>query len=362
MRPLLFWVALGTLTAAASAAAQAPGARLEILADEERDELRIVIGPIDLPARTSHHALEQLPVMTGVVPVAASLCGFRTELVDGEGRPVPPGLLHHVNVIDPDHRELFLPISRRLFAAGSETGSARMPGWLLGVPLREGQRLVVSTMFHNPTDASYQDVQLRIVMRYKPEGSFWPLFQVYPFQVDVLFPVGDKSFDLPPGRSEISYEGSPAAAGRVLAVGGHLHDFAVALRFEDATSGKVLWEGKPIEDEHGHLVGVPVAHLWKRLGARIKPDHVYRVTAIYENSTGDTIRGGGMGVIGGVFLPLDSKAWPAPDPKDPLYVADFRHYMRLEGEGGEHGEHGGHGGHGDPGGERPAGQHRHDGP
>jgi hypothetical protein len=213
-----------------------------------------------------------------------------------------------------------------------------MPGWLIGVPLEKGQRLIVSSMLHNPTATSYEGVVLRIALLYKPEESLWPIFEVYPFQMDVKFPVGPKSFDLPPGRSEVHYEARPAVAGRILAIGGHMHDLGVALRFEDVTSGQVLWETRPVTNERGELVSVPVGEFWRRLGVPIRPEHTYRVTVVYENPTGDTIYGGGMGVVGGVFLPKEPEAWPAPDFEDPIYTADLRHALRLDGaEDGDHG-------------------------
>lgn len=326
---------------AGAAQAPSPEPHLEITPDSARHELIVAIGPIDLPAGISHHDLDQLPVFTGTIPVSIKIYGFRVEIVDGAGRPVPSGVLHHVNLIDPDHRELFLPISRRLLAAGEETADETMPGWLIGVPLEAGQRLIVSSMFHNPTDTPYEGAVLRIALLYKPAESVWPIFEVYPFQMDVKFPVGPKSFDLPPGRSEVSYEARPAVAGRILAMGGHTHDLAVALRFEDVTSEDVLWEVRPVKNERGEIERVPIGEFWRRLGIAITPEHTYRVTVVYENPTGDTIYGGGMGVVGGVFLPKDPAAWPRPDFEDPVYAADLRHALRLDGTA--HGPHEGDG-------------------
>lgn len=323
---------------AGAAQATSPEPHLEITPDSARHELIIAIGPIDLPAVISHHALTQMPIFTGTIPVSVKLYGFRVEIVDGSGQPVPSRVLHHVNLIDPDHRELFLPISRRLLAASEETADETMPGWLIGVPLLKGQRLIVSSMLHNPTATSYEDVVLRIALLYKPEESVWPIFEVYPFQMDVKFPVGPKSFDLPPGRSEVFFEARPAVPGRILAIGGHMHDLGVALRFEDVTSGEPLWETRPVTNEHGELVSVPVGEFWRRLGIPITPEHTYRVTVVYENPTGDTIYGGGMGVVGGVFLPKDPEAWPKPDFEDPVYTADLRHALRFDSDG--HGHHG----------------------
>lgn len=339
MRGFLIASVLGVAVASVAGprpqAGQANRPEFRIFADSARNELVLSLGPIDLPGRTSHHEFQQPPVQMGTIPVGGNLYRFRIELVDAKGRAVPQKVVHHMNLIDPDHRELFLPISRRLLAMGSETGPQRMPRWLFGVPLQKGQRLILAALFHNPTDVDYRGVHLRIVLPYTPDASRWPLFKVHPFQLDVMFPVGDKSFDLPPGGSQRSFEARPALAGRILAIGGHLHDFAVTLRFEDATTGELIWEGEPLEDERGAVVGMPVGRLWWKLGVRVDPSHLYRVTAIYDNPTGDTIYQGGMGVVGGIFLPADEEAWPEADRQDPLYLSDLRHALRLDKKGTE---------------------------
>jgi len=80
---------------------------------------------------------------------------------------------------------------------------------------------------------------------------------------------------------------------------------------------------------------VPVERLYKvtRLGFHIVPTHRYRVTVHYENPTGHVIPAGGMGVVGGLFVPDRGAIWPATDPTDSLYNQDLRHAMRLVGGG-----------------------------
>jgi hypothetical protein len=53
---------------------------------------------------------------------------------------------------------------------------------------------------------------------------------VMPVYLDVVPHGGFHSYDLPPGRSERSWEGRPAVGGRILALGGHLHRYGVSLR------------------------------------------------------------------------------------------------------------------------------------
>src|SRR5690606_38333091 len=97
------------------------------------------------------------------------------------------------------------------------------------------------------------------------------------------------AYDLPPGKSQKSWEGRPAISGRLLGVGGHLHDYGVLLRLEDVTAGKVIWEAEPILDESGSVVGMPMKKFFWRLGVPIRADHVYRLTAFYDNPTGRMI-------------------------------------------------------------------------
>src|SRR2546422_4057764 len=88
-----------------------PAAR--IFTDPAHDALVIDLAPMDLPANTPHHAIAQPPVATLEIPVTGYIYGFRAEVVDSAGRVLPDELIHHFNLIDPDHRELFLPISDR---------------------------------------------------------------------------------------------------------------------------------------------------------------------------------------------------------------------------------------------------------
>lgn len=301
-----------------------------------RGQLVLTLGPIDLPARTTHHALDQMPVQTGRIPFDFTLSGYRIEVVDGDGNPVPQTVVHHFNVLDPERRELFLPIMRRVLAASHETGPQHVPGWLLGLPFREGDRFLALTMLHNPTERSYRDVSVRLVMDYERARRL-PVYRVYPFHIDVLFPTGSKAFDLPPGRSRRSWEGSPAISGGIIGLGGHLHRYATRLVLDDVTEERTLYRVRPVTDAEGHIREVPV-HRYsggEGIGALIYPSHRYRVTVTYDNPTDETIPDGGMGSVAGGFIPLEE--WPAADPDDPLFQRDYRWVLRsLEGGSEDH--------------------------
>jgi len=308
-----------------------PAAR--VTADARRGELVIELPPVDLPAGMGHHSLDQPPVSLAELPVGGAIFGFRTELVDAAGRKLSPELIHHFNVLDPLHRELFLPIAQRMVAAGKETGVVRLPKLLFGAPFTRGAQVVASAMLHNPTSVSYYGVRTRLVLSYVPDKRPWPLFRSFPWQLDVGFPVGDKSFDLPPGRSERGYEGSPALAGDIVAIGGHVHEYGVSIELSDATTGALIWRAEPVRDEKRDVRSMPIGKLYglTHIGAHIVPEHRYRVRVVYDNPTGTVLQGGGMGVVAGLFVPDGDRPWPAINPNDSLYQEDLRHFLRLHG-------------------------------
>ena len=316
---------------------------LVVTDDPEEKTLVIALGPIDLPARTTHHALEQMEVQQGVVPFDLMIRGYRIEAIDGDGNPVPQDVVHHANILDPERRELFLPIMRRVLAASHETKPARLPGWLFGLPMVEGDRFLALAMLHNPTPESYEDVMIRFVLEYErgTRSGILPFYTVYPFHLDVMFPVGSSAFDLPPGEYSRSWEGSPAIPGGIMGMGGHAHQYATRLVLEDVTADNVLYDMAPKLHEDGRIEEVPVVRYNRRgIGRPIYPDHVYRVTIHYYNPTGHTITDGGMGSVSGAFVPAASAVWPMADPTGELFVADYEDVLvstHMSGmEGGEH--------------------------
>jgi hypothetical protein len=281
-------------------------------------------------------AMVGVPLCRVVVPVSASLYSARVEIVDAAGRAVPRETLHHFNLTDPDHRELFLPISLHILAASRETPPIAIPRALFGLPLARGQRLMAGAMLVNTSAVAYRGVRVRLVLRYTAAGRPWPLLRTYPWAIDVRYPLGrpptgSKAFDLAPGRTTRSWEGSPAIPGTILGLGGHLHDYGESLELRDVTTGELLWRGTPITDGAGHVRGFPLARFynWHRLGIHITPAHRYRLTAVYENPTGRLIRDGGMGAVAGLFVPDRGAAWPAVDPADTLYQRDLAATLRA---------------------------------
>lgn len=278
------------------------------------------IGPIDLPAGMDHL---RLPIQMAEFPVDGWIHGFEIEMVDEDGHEIPLDLLHHVNFIDPDKRELFSSIARRIMAAGRETVGERFPD-LIGYPISDGDRMLISTMFANPLGRDYSGSHLIVRFFYSTEsdGMFQPR-DVFPFYLDVMGPVGGKDFPVTPGKTVQYWEGQPAVDGRILAIGGHVHDHASRLTLVDMTTGKTVWETEPAVSAEGRVTGVPSGTFFWTLGRRIFADHTYRISAEYDNPLDVPAPDGGMGAIGGVVWVGKNTVWPEFDRGDDSYVADL---------------------------------------
>lgn len=313
--------------------ARASTDHIEIIDDADRKQLTIIMGPIDLPARSDHH-MEQLPVQEGVIPFDLTIRGYRTEIVDKEGSPVPRVVLHHMNLLDPNRRELFLPIMLRVLAASHETPPVSLPGWLFGVPMRGGSNFLALMMLHNPTDTPYEGVSVHLIIEYERRQRL-PVYTITPFHLDAMYPVfGTKAFDLPPGRATKSWEASPVIRGLIVGLSGHLHAHATRLTLEDVTTGELLYDIRPDLDDDGQVVHIPMLkHRGKGVGALVVPEHIYRVTAEYYNPFDVTLEEGGMGAVAGAFVPLES--WPAANPDEPLYAADYEWVLKSQSAHGE---------------------------
>jgi len=295
-----------------------------------------VIGPLDLPAGMMHL---RLPIQMAEIQVDGWLHGFEVTMEDGQGDALPMDLLHHVNFIDPDKRDVFAPIARRVLAAGRETSRKKLPA-LIGYPIQKGDRLLISAMFANPTGRDFPEAYLRVRISYSlEEDGFMQPRDVYPFYLDVMGPVGAKDFQVPPGRTVHAYEATPAIEGRILGIGGHLHDYATVLRLEDVTDGKVIWEADPQYDDEGRLTGVSESRLWMTGGIKISPEHTYRIYVEYDNPMAEPAPNGGMGEIGGVIWASKDVVWPAFSRDDPVYVADLINTLEAPERAGGHGGH-----------------------
>jgi len=299
--------------------------------EREMREFEIQFAAVDLPAAGAVDYNDQ-PTLTPIwttIPVSGWLHGWDYHLVAANGDSLPREALHHLKVMSLSYRELFNPIMLHVAGAGGETKPVVLPKEV-GYPLQEGDTLLVTAMLHNTTGRDLKGVQLTVEFRYSPlEGPWRPPLPVVPFFAHVTAPMSDPSYDLPPGRSARSIDLSPAISGEIIGLGGHLHRYGVLLRLEDVTAGEVIWEKEAERSEDGQVLEIPYDRfVWSSL-PRLRSDHTYRLTAIHDNPTGETIVGGGMGTLGGAIYVEDP--WPQVDRQ----AVEYDWYLNREATSGQ---------------------------
>jgi hypothetical protein len=309
---------LGLVAMGLSSGASAQDATLGLSIDTARHELVLDLAPVTIPSGQ----MMETPARALALPVNGWLQGYAVDLVDASGHPLSHSLIHHVNLIAPERRELFSPIMLRIGAVGAETPAVEIPR-IFGFRVQPGDTLLVTAMLQNPTGHDVIGAHVIVRMPFAQAGGFWHPISIYPMYLDVMPPAGPKSYDMPPGHSEQGWSARPAVAGRILGIGAHVHKYATALRFEDVTTHHVIWRARPITDRSGEPVDMPLRTYWWRLGLPLDPTHEYRLTAVYDNPTGHVIPMGAMGALGGVFLPEQPTDWPRVDRASPIYVLDL---------------------------------------
>ena len=115
-------------------------------------------------------------------------------------------------------------------------------------------------------------------------------------------------------------------SGHLLGIGGHLHDYGTLVRLEDVETGKTVVELHARYDAQGMLLGVDRKLFAIRgQGLRIRANHRYRLVAVYDNPTSDSLRDV-MGEMMSVFAPDRIREWPSVSLEDSDYVADLSSY------------------------------------
>jgi hypothetical protein len=359
-----------------------PVPTVSVTVDSSRHELTITSGPFDLPNMPpmEDHAMMDLGMSHDTRlqrfewPVTGWFRGFRVELTDRQGRAVPAHVMHHMIMVNFSRRQLLYSAAERLMGTGTETGEVSVPK-TIGVPMKPGMNLGMYIAWHNDTGQDLEGVKLKLIMLWTPKNQNPQPVNALPIYMDVNLTVGGhNTFDVPPGKSSKAYEFTLPVGGRLLGVGGHMHDYGSGVRLEDAETGKVLTQVRAERDAQGKLVKMS-----RKLfgvsgeGLRLKPRHRYRVVGEYDNPTGELRVKGAMASMVGLFVPDDMNRWPAIDPRDRTYQRDLAS-LEVRGapgasmEGHQHGEpsdasaddgdHAAHGAHEVPG--SPTGHESHE--
>jgi hypothetical protein len=329
-----------------TAAPQADTAALRVEVDSSRREVVVTAGPFriaHMPKGMDHGQMHQMegttsPLLRFEWPIQAWFRGFDLEVLDATGQQLDQRLVHHMNVMNFDRRQLLYPAVERMVAAGSETGTVIVPK-SIGMPMRPGYRLGMYVAWNNTGDADIEGAYLRVRLKWSPKNLSPRPLDVLPLYMDVSFlEIGETdSYDLPPGRSTKSYEFTLPVGGRMLAAGGHMHDYGEFVQLEDATTGKVIVRLVAQKDAEGRLLKVPTKYFGiTGDGIRLREGRRYRVRADYDNPESETIPDGAMGLMAAAFVPDDYSKWPVLDPRDPNILKDIAALEKIGKPATEH--------------------------
>ncbi len=306
-------------------------------------DMVLTSASIDIPASQGyeHHASEIYAQFAW--PRTGWIHGYRVELVDGNGAVLPQEFLHHAGIANLDRRALIDSRAERIIAAGTETDAVMLPP-SMGLPMRTGQQLVLYFATANLSGHDVRSAHLRVTFAWT-DASAPNVRDAFPVYLGAQPTASDSvTFDVPPGRSVTSSEFILPLNGSFRAMGGHLHDYGREIRLEDVATGKVLVLLKAHNSADGRITGVDrTKFLTKRNGLHLEAGRRYRIVAVYDNPTCAVVHGS-MGLVGGPFLPDDTSAWPAIDPRDATLAADIRELTTpaLSSMPGAHNHHASH--------------------
>jgi len=308
--------------------------------DERHHTVVVTIAPLTIPVTGSHHGGPQnreggkrkkrmgghdSPLYTAIWPVKGWLNGFSVELYDSSGAPLPRKHLHHVSMVNLSRRQLVYPAFERILGAGQEQSSFHAPK-VIGVPMEPGMELGTFIGWHNEGGSAIAATRLVIRMHYTPPNIKPPPTEVLPVWLDVNYRPGKSdSYDLPPGPSSRSFEFTVPVSGRILAAGGHMHDYAKFVRLEEVGTGKVLFSIDARLGPDRKLLKMPRRIFAARgEGIRLRTGRLYRIRADYDSPEPDTLKSGAMGIIAMLYRPDDMEQWSQVDLNDPGLQIDLR--------------------------------------
>ncbi|HTQ62832.1 MAG TPA: hypothetical protein VMI32_21585 [Candidatus Solibacter sp.] len=301
----------------------AKGVKLEQRIDGHTIIVRI--GPMNLPAHTSHMKMPQPPDLIWQIPVDGWLLAYSPRLVDANGNAVPGRVLHHTAFWNENRGDFLCPNKEEhIFGAGGElTNWAEVPGY--GYRIQMGDKIRIETMVHNPTDISYDKVYLEVSIPYQQAGAGENRKNFYPAWMDVKS-CEDSAYDLPAGESKKTGTVEVKYAGVLLGVGGHMHDYAKQIVLEDVTQKKTVATLDAKLDEHGEILSMPTVLFLDRGGYKFSADDFLKVSASYDNTTGRLLREGAMGIVVGYFVPANDAPFASLRRKPrPHHMAGMTH-------------------------------------
>ena len=245
-------------------------------------------GPFSLESET----LQQMQ-SAGQLPFEEDqwLVGYRVEMTDPAGQKLDRELMCHTffgsRIPKHDlHDEL-----RGIFSDGYTEEIRLPPGF--GIFFKAGEKAVWLPMFNNRNpelaNASMK-VTLELVPARKLPGGLKELNTTFQsVQMPHLYYVPPKKQDIRETSFLLPF------AGRIHAMGTHLHPYGVSIELINITRDESVWKAVGTRGEDGKLVKMPVYSSPE--GYPVETDDLFKLVAVYENPTEQPVD-----AMAGVFI------------------------------------------------------------
>ncbi len=232
-----------------------------------------------------------------------SIVGMSADLSEADGRTAnfdTQAMLHHVVLFNQSAKDATCAgWPERFFASGNERTPFLLPRGF-GYEVATGDRWRLITHLMNMSDQT-KDLYIKVSFAYV-DGTT-DLQAVKPFWLDINN-CGNSQYETPAGdHTEVrDFTVTPEMAGRVVAIGGHLHDHGTHIEAADTTTGRQLCDAAAGYDNDPSYMGHidTVGGCLGRSIATLAPGDNLRLSSSYDApETLDDV----MGIMVGYVAP-----------------------------------------------------------
>lgn len=208
----------------------------------------------------------------------AWIIGYRSEILDSQGRPPRENYLCHT--FFGDHRVTQQP-DQELKGIYSDafTPQVLLPDGF-GILLTPDEGLHWMPMFNNRDEQPARVAMNTVLLLIRAKDVKKPLTPLYSTLRSVEVP---HLFFVAPGRHEKTTTFELPFDGQIHFLGTHIHPHGVSIELFNVSRRERVWKGSRRLDNQGRMVGMDVYSSGE--GYPVRAGETYRVTAVYDNPT-----------------------------------------------------------------------------
>lgn len=221
-----------------------------------------------------HHAMKNFRFAEPVWVI-----GYKTEILDAQGKSPSENYLCHTFFGDQrvDQRQ---DLELKGIYSDAFTPEVRLPDGF-GIPLAPDERLHWMPMFNNRGEQPVRVAMKVVLTVIRAKDLKRPLKPLYATLRSVETP---HLYFVPPGRDERQVTFELPFDGSIHFLGTHIHPYGVSLELYNVSRREKVWKGTRKDDAGGAMEVYSNAE-----GYPIRSGETYKITATYDNPTGDKI-------------------------------------------------------------------------